>query len=369
MPLPPADSRGGATAARSSDVIDWGVARLVARQVAGADPFADSYLASSLTRDFAEVTDEAAVLVGDYTGLVVGAPTAGIVVSRREWVDTNIRSMQRLLAPMAERFGSRLGPFGLVSRRVTGAQSGALLGFMAQRVLGQYDLFFADDAETDAVFYVGGNILTIEKRFAFRPRAFRLWIALHEVTHRAQFAGVPWLREYFFGLVNELLANTEPDWAQITRTMRGAVERVRSRQTPWDESGLLGLLASPEQRMVIDRIQAMMTLLEGHGNAVMNALGREHVEGQARMADVLNRRRSPGGVMGILQRLFGLEAKMRQYDVGERFVASVTELAGPTAISRAWRGPDALPTTAELVDPQRWLDRVGDTTSTTTDDR
>ncbi|MFZ4516533.1 MAG: zinc-dependent metalloprotease [Acidimicrobiia bacterium] len=352
-----------------AEVIDWGVTRLVARRVAGADPFADSYLSSSLTRDFAECTNRAAELVSAYTGLTVAGPTAGIVVSRREWIDSNVRSMQRLLAPLAERMGLRLGPLGMVSRRVTGVQSGIVLGFMAQRVLGQYDLFFADDTQTDAVFYVGGNILSLEKRFAFRPQAFRLWIALHEVTHRAQFAGVPWLRAYFLSLVDELFAHSEPDWEQMTRAARAAAVRIRNRQAPWDESGLLGLVASAEQRATIERIQALMTLLEGHGNAVMNALGQEHVEGQERMAATLAARRNPRGFMAIVQRLFGLEAKLRQYDLGERFVQRITDLGGPEAIRWAWTSPEALPTTLELEAPADWIARMRTATGSHAEDR
>ena len=339
-------------------VIDWGLAATVARRIAGRDPFHDSYLSSSLTADFASATEEASGLVGEYTRLELPDAAAGIVLSRHEWVDANVRSMQRLLAPLSNQYAHRMGPIGAVSRRVTGTESGVLLGIMAQRVLGQYDLMFADASDRDAVFYVGGNILTVEKRHAFRPRDFRMWIALHEVTHRAQFAGIPWLRGYFLGLVDALLTMANPDPRALVAAMGDTVQRLRSGRNPLDDGGVVGLLVTPEQRRVLHQVQALMSLLEGHGNAVMNALGRVHVAGQERMAATLADRRTARGVSGFVMKLLGLEAKLRQYDVGERFIAVIEAEAGPRALDAAWRGPEFLPTLDELDSPLVWLARV-----------
>jgi len=339
-------------------LVDWTLAGRIARRVAGRDPFHDSYLSSSLTADFATFTEEASGLVSEYTRLALPNLSAGIVLSRAEWVDTNVRSMQRLLHPLAERLGGRMGRLGFVSRGIAGTESGLLLGIMAQRVLGQYDLFFADATGADAVFYVGGNVLTVEKRFAFRPRDFRMWIALHEVTHRAQFTGVPWLRGYFLGLVDRLLGSVDPDPTAIVRSMRDSLGRLRAGDNPMDDGGFVGLLASPEQRAVLRDVQALMSLLEGHGNAVMNALGRERIQGQERMAATLSARRNARGISGLVQKLLGLDAKMRQYDLGERFIGAVEAEAGPRALDLAWRAPEYLPTLDELQTPLAWLARV-----------
>lgn len=342
-------------------LVDWNLASRVARRVAGHDPFADSYLSSSLTTDFASYTETAIGLVSQYTRLDVPEGGAGIVLSRHEWVETNVRSMRRLLAPLTDRFSGKLGPFSAVPRAIAGTESGVLLGFMAQRVLGQYDVLFAD-SEQDAVFYVGGNVLTVEKRFAFRPRDFRLWIALHEVTHRAQFLGVPWLRDYFLGLVHGLLDAVDPSPMRVANALRDAADRLRARR--FDDGGLLAVFATPEQRATLQQVQALMSLLEGHGNAVMNALGREHVTGQERMAATLAARRNPSGLSGMVQKLLGLDAKLRQYDIGERFITVIEAEAGPRALDPAWRGPEWLPTLEELDAPLTWLARV-DTTDAT----
>jgi coenzyme F420 biosynthesis associated uncharacterized protein len=344
--------------------VDWRLAERVARQIAGRDRFADSYLASSLHTDFAAVSIQAEDEVADYTGLRSPGPAVAEVVDRAAWVAANVRSMRNLLEPLSDRFAERLAhnPLAPVGRRVAGTELGVLLGYVAQRVLGQYDLLVPDDdggATADRVYYVGANVLGLEKRYAFRPREFRLWIALHEVTHRAQFTGVPWLRGYFLDQVHGLVGGIEPDPGMLFMAVGRAAEAVRDGRNPVDERGLVGLFANESQRDAMDRMQALMSLLEGHGNAVMNHLGARLVDGQARMASVLAQRRNARGVTALLHRLMGLEMKMRQYEVGEAFVEAVTDLAGFRALDAAWSAPEHLPTLAELDAPETWLQRVG----------
>ena len=272
--------------------------------------------------------------------------------------------MRTLLEPLSARFAERLAhnPLAPVGRRVAGTELGVLLGYMAQRVLGQYDLLVPDDdggATADRVYYVGANVLGLEKRYAFRPRDFRRWIALHEVTHRAQFTGVPWLRDYFLEQVHSLVGGIDPDPGMLLSAVGRAAGAVRDGRSPVDERGLVGLFANDEQRDAMDRMQALMSLLEGHGNAVMNHLGARMVDGQARMAAVLAQRRNARGATALLHRLMGLEMKMRQYEVGEAFVQAVTDLAGFRALDAAWSAPELLPTLAELDAPETWLRRVG----------
>jgi len=185
-----------AATVRVADPVDWATARTVARVVAGRDPLVSSYLGASLDADFGALTVVAEELVGEHTGLHPGGNVNAVVLDRREWVDSNLSSMRNLLDPLMQRFGERMAhnPFAPIGRKVAAAELGALLGYVAQRVLGQYDLLVPDD-RGEAVYYVGANVLGLEKRFAFRPRDFRLWIAIHEVTHRAQFVGVPWMRD------------------------------------------------------------------------------------------------------------------------------------------------------------------------------
>jgi coenzyme F420 biosynthesis associated uncharacterized protein len=346
--------------------VDWALAERVARRVAGREPLAASYLGDSLRRDFAEVTAEAAGLVTAFTGLQPPGPATAEVLDRAGWASANVASMQRMLAPLTARMGERIArsPIAPVGRRVAGTEMGVLLGFLAQRVLGQYDLLVPEDPDVgltdDAVYFVGPNVLALEKRYAFRPRDFRLWIALHELTHRAQFTGVPWMRGYFLGLVEQSLALVDPDPRTLVHALGRAAAEIRAGRNPLDDGGLVGLLATPEQRGLLSQVQALMSLLEGHGNLVMNHLGREHVAGQERMARVLHARRQARGLGGLVQKLLGLELKMRQYEVGEAFCEAVEREAGLPALDAVWRGPECLPTLDELERPAEWLARVSD---------
>ena len=357
-------SAGGTATAPIPDPVDWSLAEWVARRVAGREPLDASYLAASLRADFDEVTARAELLVAEHTGLRAPGAAQARVVDRGSWVVANIASMRRLLAPLTARIGermatSRIAPLG---RRIAGTETGVLLGYLSQRVLGQYDLLVPDDdddTDGDAVYYVGGNVLALEKRFAFRPRDFRLWIAIHEVTHRAQFTAVPWMRGYFLSLVEDALAAVDPDPRRLVQALARAADELRAGRNPLDDGGLVALLATDEQRGVLTRIQALMSLLEGHGNAVMNRIGRDHVAGQARMARVLNARRQSKGMTAVIHKLVGIESKLRQYELGETFVAAVERAAGPRALNAAWQGPEQLPTLDELRDPGSWLARVG----------
>ena len=346
--------------------VDWDLAERVARRFAGREPIAASYLGGSLDSDFSAVTTQAEQLVGDFTGLHAPGTASACVLDRAQWVHANVGSMRRMLQPLTARVAERVArsPVAPIGRRVAGTEMGVLLGFMAQRVLGQYDLLVPDDpdqsapAGNGAVYYVGANILALEKRYAFRPRDFRLWIAIHEVTHRAQFTAVPWLKGYFLSLVEQALAIVDPDPGRLVQAMMRAADEIRKGHNPLDDGGLVALFASPEQRGVLAQVQALMSLLEGHGNSVMNELGRAHIAGQERMARVLQARRRSRGVAGILYKLLGFESKLRQYEVGEAFVAEVVRVGGPHAIDAAWRGPQSLPTIEELARPTEWLARV-----------
>jgi coenzyme F420 biosynthesis associated uncharacterized protein len=352
---------GATSTGPTPDPVDWPTARRVARAVAGRDPFSGSYLGTSLARDFAEVTIEAEAIVGDYTKLHGPGQATAAVLDRGGWVDANIDSMRRLISPLTDRLGEKLAQSAIapLGRYVTGTEVGVLLGYLAQRVLGQYDLLVADPmSSTDAVYYVGPNVLGLEKRFAFRPREFRLWIAIHEVTHRAQFTGVPWLKPYFLSLVERTLGIVDPDPRALAGAVRRALDEVRAGRNPLDEAGIVGLFATPEQRALLDDVQALMSLLEGHGNYVMSDLGRRYVAGEERMARILHARRNAGGVTAIMQKLLGFEMKMRQYDIGEQFIRRVADEAGFGALDAAWRGAEFLPTLTELRQPLDWLARV-----------
>ena len=309
------------------------------------------------------MTARAERLVGEFTGLVPDDAGKALALDRQQWVEANIASFRNTLAPFTSKVGERMAqsPFAPAGRAMAGAEMGVLMGFLAQRVLGQYDLLIPDEGggDVDAVYYVGPNILGLEKRYGFRPGDFRLWIALHEVTHRAQFRAVPWMKGYFMSLVDGAMGLIEPDPKRLVRALERAAECARKGRNPLDDGGIVALFASDEQRVVLDKVQALMSLLEGHGNVVMDRLGKRHVTGQERMSAALKARRQSGGPGAAFRKLVGIEMKMRQYEIGEEFITHLEETVGIAALDAAWRGPDCLPTMAELEAPERWLERVG----------
>lgn len=360
--------------------VDWDVARRVAAKVGGNSPYAESNLLDSLEPDLLELTTQAEELVAAETGLVsLAGPAKAKVTDRSGWVDANLASFDRLMRPLLAKFNdddddgerSAIGAaFGkvfdpissAVGPKMAGAEVGALLGWMSGRVIGQYDLLIIEDEkpdEQDWVYYVGPNVVSLEKRFGFPSREFRLWIAIHECTHRAQFTAVPWLRPYFLSLVNELMDEVDPDPARFFEAMKTAIEQKRSGTTGMTDGGLQQLLASPKQRETLDKVSGLMSLLEGHGDIVMDRAGRDHIPSQPRFARVMSKRRSSAsGPSKVLQRLLGFEAKLAQYEEGERFIHAVEEAGGKELFDQVWTGPEALPAIDEIRLPELWINRM-----------
>jgi coenzyme F420 biosynthesis associated uncharacterized protein len=346
--------------------VDWQLAAKVATRVAGREPFADSYHWDSLEPDFEEFTAEAEALVADATGLrSLAGPARARVTDRQGWIHANVASFQRLLRPLTEKVGARIEsrPLAPAARAFTGAEMGALLGWMSTRVLGQYDLLVIEDEnpeDQDIVYYVGPNVLGLEKRYAFPPREFRLWLALHEVTHRMQFTGVEWMRPHFLSLVEATVDSVDPDPQRFVEAIKRVTESLRDGKKPLDDGGLAMLLAGPEQRQVLEQLSGLMSLLEGHGDVTMDRAGADRIPSAERFGRVLrNRRKQVRGPARMIQRILGLEAKLSQYEQGEQFIAAVEAVGGTSLLDRAWESPANLPTLGEIREPQRWIDRVG----------
>jgi len=298
-------------------------------------------------------------LVEAETGLHADGVPEVAVVSRKEWVETNLESFTALIRPAEERLTGQSGLGATVGRRVLAAELGTVLGLLSRRVLGQYELVLptSDGNDGDTVLFVGANLLAMERSNEFRPSEFRFWVALHECTHRLQFRGVPWLREYFLGLVNELVAASKPEPGRVARVAGELRDAAAQGEPLVGETGLFGLFATPDQREVIDRVQALMSLLEGHGHVVMDRIGERELVTQNRMSQVLKARRQDPRTM-MFMRLVGLEMKLRQYDMGAAFIDGVERHAGWSTLDRAWESPGNLPTLQEIENPVLWLERV-----------
>lgn len=345
--------------------VDWALAERVACRVAGREPFAQSYHYDSLAPDFTELTAQAEALVTQTTGLVsLAGPARARVTDRAGWIRANIASFQRLLRPLLHKLEQRMTSNTLspLTRKAAGAEMGAMLGWMSTRVLGQYDLLIIEEEnplDQDLVYYVGPNVLALEKMFAFPPREFRLWLALHEVTHRAQFTGVPWMRPHFLGLVEASIEAVDPDPKRFIAAIDRMAEAVRNGTNPLAEGGIMGLVASPEQKVVLDQISGLMSLLEGHGDVTMDRAGEGLIPSAERFGRVLRQRRqSANGLAKLLQQLIGLEAKLSQYEQGEQFIAAVEKVGGTELLDHVWESPGNIPSIEEIRNPEQWIARL-----------
>jgi coenzyme F420 biosynthesis associated uncharacterized protein len=357
-----------------ASIIDWALADRVARWTAGRTSTPTQYRPIEMQRDFDEATEQAEGLVAEATGLRVETPARGRVIDRPAWTSANIASFQRLLGPTLATLAERRPASPLagvapgiskqlsgVSRGVNGTQLALVLAWMSTRVLGQYDLLLTDASATDQdiVYYVGPNVAGLEARHGFAPKEFALWLALHELTHRAQFMGVSWLRSYFLSLVDQGLEPLATDPRRMLDAMRRAAQEIRAGRSPLREAGLIGLVATEEQMQALQRIQALMSLLEGHGDVTMDRAGADAVPGADTFSRVLRERREQAkGAAKLLQQILGLEAKFRQYAEGEHFVRSVEAAGGRELFDRVWQGPEWLPSLSEIRDPSTWVRRV-----------
>ncbi|MEX1038672.1 MAG: zinc-dependent metalloprotease [Acidimicrobiia bacterium] len=327
-------------------------------RIAGQYPLAGTYHISALQNDMARITPIVSELVADGTGLALtGDPTTS-VIDRTEWVERNLASFKHLVEPATRKLAESRDALQMANvDKLVDRESSALLGILSRRVLGQYELVLPTGEDGDSVIYVGPNLLQMERAHQFRPSEFRFWVALHELTHRAQFTGVPWLRDYFRGLVEELVEASGPEPGRFGAVVSEVIERRRKGEPLIDERGVFGLVATPVQTEIVDRVQALMTVLEGHGHVVMDRIGADNLKSQARMSRVLKNRRRDKRTAAFF-RITGLEMKVNQYAKGEKFIKTVEREAGWHTVDLAFRGAGSLPTLDEIEDPILWLNRV-----------
>jgi coenzyme F420 biosynthesis associated uncharacterized protein len=343
-------------------MIDWPLAQRLADFVAGQPD------ARPPRANLQALAEDGAARVIAYTGLEPIRPLpAAEGIGRPEWIRANVSAMRALIDPTLERVGTRMGPakpvIDLAAGVVMTAEVGVLLGFLAQRVLGQYELVLLDttpEQRPPRLLFVLPNLGGAVRAFGADEHEFVTWVALHEVTHAVQFAGVPWLQPHLAGMVRELLDGAELriDAKRALRLPHGGdLQRLANAVRTGD---LFSLVANPRERATLDRMQATMAVIEGHAEHVMDAVGAPLLPSLPKLRAALDaRRRSQSAPARLLQRLLGLEMKLRQYDMGKRFCDAVVREGGVAALNRVWRSPDTLPTLAEIDDPSSWLRRTG----------
>jgi coenzyme F420 biosynthesis associated uncharacterized protein len=345
-----------------ASLIDWDVAARAAKRFSPPPPTVTRAEADGAVGELYEATSRAAEHVAELTSLSeppVSAVTR--VIDRPAWIDTNTSGMRTILTPLIDKLAAD-NPVGRVTDsvggRLTGVQVGLVLGFLSGKVLGQFEFF---DRPGGQLLLVAPNIVGVERQLNVSPSDFRLWVCLHEVTHRVQFTAVPWLRQHMHEEVDALVDATDTDPAALRRRVSAALgELVNVVRGQGDGSGLMTVIATPEQRAVIDRITAFMSLVEGHAEYVMNAIPSSVIPSQESIeARFAQRRRKGGNVLDrFMRRVLGLDSKTRQYVDGSAFVRSVIERVGLDGFNVIWTSKQTLPTKSEIGEPLSWVKRV-----------
>lgn len=341
-------------------VVDWGFAATVGAKLVRPAPAASDYTRNQVIEQLSASSRAAEPPVREVTRLATHGPVPeASIVDRAQWVRAATESM-RMMTGGASADGS--SPASFVTSRITGVQTGAVLAFVSAGILGQFDPFAPDGG---CLLLVYPNVIAVERQLRVDPADFRLWVCLHEVTHRVQFTANPWLA----GFMSDTLAVLTQDGGEdVTKVAGRLVEFVRDRRDGTvdqdaNSAGILGLVRavqSEPQRRALDQLLVLGTLLEGHADHVMDAVGPAVVPSVTtirRRFDERRQRKQPP-LQRVLRALLGVDAKLAQYTRGKAFVDHVVGRVGMDRFNAVWTSPDTLPRPDEIDHPQRWIDRV-----------
>ncbi|WP_017933223.1 zinc-dependent metalloprotease [Nocardioides sp. Iso805N] len=347
------DGAGAGEDNGAQQIVDWDFAVRIGSGIAGEGPQVSRAEGAAVVAELRADAGRATGLVKEFTGLDAPADTAPVlVVDRAGWVQANADAFSHVIAPVIDKLVDKR-PMSSIARsvgaKVTGAEVGGLLGFLSGKVLGQFDPFHEPYGR---LLLVAPNIVHVERELGVDPTDFRLWVCLHEETHRVQFTANPWLRDHLFDEV-KALADTMDVQSMLGDGLSRAIEAIKG------NGNLLEAVSSPEQREIMDRVTGVMSLLEGHADVVMDDVGPTVIPSVATIRAAFDKRRKGIGTLDrVLRRLLGLEQKMAQYRDGAVFVRTVVDKVGMEQFNAVFTGPETLPSKDEIHHPERWIARV-----------
>ncbi|MBF9073559.1 zinc-dependent metalloprotease [Streptacidiphilus fuscans] len=369
----------GNSGSKGTDMIDWDLAVATASRFARPGPEVTREEARAAVAELRAHAREAEAHVREYTRL--SSPHGGtpvLVVDRPGWIKANVAGFRTVISPLVQKMATRRAAtpggaaLGAVGGKVTGVELGLLLAFLSTKVLGQYETFAPADVPADLsgmdkpatppgrLLLVAPNIVSVERELDVDPHDFRLWVCLHEETHRTQFTAVPWLRDHIEGEIQAFLAETEIDPATLLERLREALSGGGLTGGGQGPSNLVEVVQTPNQREILGRLTAVMSLLEGHADVVMDGVGPQVVPSVGEIREKFQQRRAKGaGRMDLLlRRLLGMDAKLRQYQDGAVFVNAVLDAVGMEGFNKVWTSPNTLPTKEEIHNPAAWVARM-----------
>jgi coenzyme F420 biosynthesis associated uncharacterized protein len=348
-------------------LIDWEQARRFALRVSQWDQAGIPDRAGRRAQ-YTRLVEQSEPLIAEYLGVQLPQPINRVyVVDRREWLEANFTSFEVLFAPVEElyaRVGARqsalAASLGQINGVLIGSQMGMLLGFLARRVLGQYDLSLLspDPQVRGSLYFVEPNIARVQTQLGLSDEDFRLWIALHECTHVFEFEAYPWVRPYFNALLRQFLDQLSTQ----LETLGVGLPQLLGRLIGGRESGRhwIERMLTPEQQQIFDQLQALMSLVEGYSNHIMNAIGGRLLPSFEQIEQRIQQRQQNRPLIEeLFNRITGMDLKLAQYQQGEAFVNAVAQARGVAFVNRVWDRHENLPTMAEIREPQKWIARMG----------
>ncbi|MGZ8719280.1 MAG: zinc-dependent metalloprotease [Aeromicrobium sp.] len=346
-------------------MIDWDFALHMASRLSRPGPQIPESEVAEAVSELREGALRSEGPVREFTNLHALSTAAPIlVVDRPRWVEANIESFKVLMDPVMVKLleaNKGPGPVGrAVSSKVGGAELGALMSFMSSKVLGQFDPFWnGPNGEAGRLLLVAPNIVQAERQLDVDPHDFRLWVCLHEETHRVQFTAVDWMRDHLKSLMEEFIDATDFDASALSRFMAEGISELIKVVRGHSDSSLGDLFQNDKQREIVDKMTGIMSLLEGHADVVMDGVGPEVIPTVEQIrAKFTQRRKGAGSFDRLLRRLLGFEGKMRQYRDGAVFVRQINEKVGRDGFNAVWEKPGNLPTKSEILEPSTWVSRV-----------
>jgi coenzyme F420 biosynthesis associated uncharacterized protein len=352
------------TTSDTSGQVDWGFAKATGRRLVAAGPQVTPAQAAAVVASLRQAAERSRGPVAETSRMHASSEASPVlIVDRPGWIDANVDSLQSMLEPVLAAVLTKRKPWTQppsnlaqeVGGKVTGAEAGALMSFFASKILGQYDLA---PGGTPRLLLVAPNVLQTESEIGVDPDDFRLWVCLHEETHRVQFTAVPWLRQHVIDSARKLSVDLAPNPEELIEKLQQLAQSLPDALRSGGK-GLIDIFVTPEQRAQMARVTAIMSLLEGHADVVMDDVGPAVVPSVRHIRDKFEKRRNEvAGVDKILRRLLGLEAKMRQYRDGAVFVRAVTDRVGTDGFNAVWTSPETLPLPEEIESPATWVRRV-----------
>ncbi|MCL5048643.1 MAG: zinc-dependent metalloprotease [Firmicutes bacterium] len=316
----------------------------------------------SLQSEFNEIGKKAEKIVKKETGLKPSGKAVCQVVTRASWVEANISSLRNLMslgqgkAKRSQLFGKALNP---ATSAAAGIELGLMLAWLSTKVLGQYDMAIGAAQAGDTVYFVAENILAVEDEYKFDKGQFRLWVAIHELTHRSQFRGVAWMNNYFEDLIKRSMSLATLTLDDLLAGLRRSIAALATGNNPLAEHGLVGLFVSGEHMDALRQAQALMSVVEGHSDVIMDRAAGENIKDAKLFSDTLHARRQAGsGPAKFIRQMTGMEAKAAQYKKGEEFIYHIESVGGQKVMDKIWDSPTALPTIEEIAQPDLWVNRV-----------